>query len=277
MQQSITKLRKVIVTGANKGIGYEIAKLLYLEKDPYHIVITSRDINLGEKAIKNIRDNAPNSENKVELQQLEVNNEESINNFVNWVKESLGSFDVLVNNAGFGYNKTSIQDSVLTLNTNFFSLVDLTEKLLPFLSEDGKIIQISSGAGNLKNQGENVKKLLANPSLERKELFNIANDLLESTKNGQTNSLNWHELAYQNSKCLLNAYTRWVLPKVLQENQQCYSCTPGYCRTDMTSPDATLSAEEGAMTAVYLVKLPFTKNPDLHTKFFRGQNTESYE
>jgi len=277
MQQNIAKLRRVIVTGANKGIGYEIAKLLYLEKDPYHIIITSRDTNLGEKAIESIRNTLPTSENKVELKQLEVNNEESINKFVSWVKDSFGSFDVLVNNAGFGYNKTSVEDSVLTLNTNFFSLINLTEKLLPLLSEDGKIVQISSGAGNLKNQGEKVKQLLANSSLTREDLFKTAEDLLESTKNGQPNSLDWNNLAYQNSKCLLNAYTRWVLPKILKENQQCYSCTPGYCRTDMTSPDAPLSAEQGAMSPLYLIKLPFIKNDDLHTKFFRGQNIESYE
>jgi len=75
----------------------------------------------------------------------------------------------------------------------------------------------------------------------------------------------------------VNAYNRWILPKILKENQQCYSCSPGHCRTDMTSPDAPFSAEQGAMTPLYLVKLPFVKNNDLHTKFFRGQNVESYE
>jgi len=275
--QSATKPRTIIVTGANKGIGYEIVKGLYSDQNSYSIILTSRNLELGQEAKNKIIESFPNSKNKIEVYQLEVNEPKSVEKFVTWIKDTIHKVDVLVNNAGYGYNKPSLEDSLLTLQTNYFSLVQLTEKLLPFLSEDGKIIQISSGAGNLKNQGEKIKEKLSDPNLTKESLTTIAEDLFENTKSRKVVDLGWNEQAYHNSKCLLNAYTRWVLPTLLKGNQQCYSCTPGYCRTDMTSPDATLSAEEGAQTAIFLVKLPFVKDEVFHTKFFRNNKCESYD
>lgn len=278
MMQSTAALRKVIITGGNKGIGYEIAKHLYSDQSAnYQIILTARNTELGEDAKRQIIESVSETQSNIEVKQLEVNDEKSVSAFVEWVKNTLKDVDVLINNAGYFHKKPDPEGLMLTLSTNFFSVVNLTEKILPSLTDDGKIIQISSGMGKLHVQGTEIKDKLSNPVLTREELLKIANELYEKTRELKQVEAGWNENSYSNSKCLLNAYTRWVLPGMLKEQQQCYCCTPGYCRTDMTSPEATLSAEEGARTPVFLVKLPFVRDETYHTKFIRTNQSESYD
>ena len=149
---------------------------------------------------------------------------------------------------------------------------------MPFLSEDGKIVQISSLVGGLSFQGEKIQQRLKGPDLSREELFAIADELLEKVKENKYEALGWNTQHYHNSKCLLNAYTKFVLPKLLKDGQNCYNATPGYCKTDMTPPDAPRSADEGARTPILTIKLPAVKEQNPYRGYYEDEKlVETYE
>ena len=272
-----SKVRKIIITGANKGIGQAVAKLLYSEQDPYHIILTSRDIQRGQEAAKQIADSGSDSKSTIEVQQLDVNDSTSVDAFLAAVKDSHKEIDVLINNAGYNNKNASPEEAALILQTNFFSVVGLTEKMLPILAKDGKVIQVSSGYGGLNFQEQNVRDLVSVSSIRREDLMKLAEELREKTKEAKQTETGWNQQSYHNSKCLLNAYSRWVLPEVLKDDQQVYSFTPGHCKTDMGGWNAPITAEEGAKTAVFLVKLPFDKDETFNGKFFRNSALSSYD
>ena len=86
MQQS--QRRTILITGANKGIGYATVERLASEPTPYEIIVTSRDVKLGEKAVATIQSKYPQSSSALFYHQLDVNDERSVENLLNWVKDS---------------------------------------------------------------------------------------------------------------------------------------------------------------------------------------------
>ena len=267
--QSTNLLRTVIVTGANKGIGYSIVEKLLQESNPYDIILTARNPKLGEEAFGELSKKYASSKSKLTFQQLNISDPDSVTSFINWVKGERNSrVDVLVNNAGYGYTKEKVEERLDTININLLETIDLTEKLLPYLTNDGKIIMISSGLGALSNQGSKIQEALSHSSLTKESLIELTNQLIEKTKSLSHTELGWSHGTYDATKALLNAYTRWVLPKLLKGDQQCYTVAPGWCRTDMGGPHAPLTAEDGAKTPVYLISLPYKADESLNGKYF---------
>jgi len=273
MVDKVNTLRKIVVTGANKGIGFEIVRQLAELETPYHIILTSRNVERGKAALGQIKKLTPGS--KLEYQQLDVSDSQSIDTFVSWVKEALGEIDVLVNNAGFGWQKNTPEQGLEALKTNFLGAVELTEKILPFLSSDGKIINVTSESGQLCYQGDKIRKALSDSKLDRKRLFEIVEEYQKRIFDKTYTQLGWYRGHYNNTKCLLNAYTRWVLPNLLKDEQSCYCLDPGYCKTDM-APEGPLHVSEGAKTPIYLIKLPFKKNPKYNGQFFMYGKVSEY-
>ncbi len=274
--QATNSLRTVIVTGANRGIGYAIIERLLSEKTPFDIIFTARNNKLGQEAHQNLSNKYKASTSKLTFQQLDISNSGSIDEFVAWIKAERNSrFDVLVNNAGFGYLRESKQEQLDTININFFDTVDLTEKLLPYLSEDGKIINVTSENGLLSWQGKDIQKILSDPSMTREKLMELAKELRDKIKTGDFGKLGWSEI-YDDSKALLNAYTRWVLVKMIKGDQQCYCMDPGWCRTDMGGKGAPLAVERGADTPVYLIGLPFKFDEKYNGNFYMDRQVHKY-
>ena len=90
----------VLVTGGNNGIGYEACKAFYESPKSYIILMGSRSLEKGEAAIKKIKEEVPNSSNTLELIQLDVTSDESIQKAYEQIIKSPGRLDALVNNAG---------------------------------------------------------------------------------------------------------------------------------------------------------------------------------
>lgn len=90
----------IFVTGGNNGIGYETVKVLLESKQAYHILVGSRSLEKGNTAVENLRKEYPSSSSKLELVQVDLASDESIQKAYDQVESNHGRLDILVNNAG---------------------------------------------------------------------------------------------------------------------------------------------------------------------------------
>lgn len=81
MNSSSSKVRNIIVTGGNKGIGYEIIKGLYSNNFSCHIILTARNEKLGQESLEKIKSGCSSSKNSIEFRQLDINDEKSVDTF----------------------------------------------------------------------------------------------------------------------------------------------------------------------------------------------------
>ena len=138
-----------LVTGSSSGIGFETS--LALARNGYHTFATMRNLGKDEK-IKQIIEKEDLS---VEILELDVDSEESVNRAIKTVSEKKGRIDVLVNNAGYGMWGTvedvSIDEFKEQFETNFFSIIRLIQKVAPIMRKQGSgnIVNISSVAGRI--------------------------------------------------------------------------------------------------------------------------------
>jgi len=197
--------------------------------------------------------------------QLDVNDDKSVENLVAWIQENKKKIDVLINNAGVVYHGSNDEQKKLTVKTNFFSVVNLTEKLIPFLADDGKVLEVSSRVGQLALQGETLRNALSDASLTEEKLKEIANNIIELTQDFKPFSI-VSESSYPASKALLNAYVRYFLPLKVKSTQQVYAVHPGWVKSDLGGESAPGALEEGADTIVYLTNLPFNIHSEFHAR-----------
>ena len=138
-----------LVTGSSSGIGFETS--LALARNGYHTFATMRNLGKDEK-IKQIIEKEDLS---IEILELDVDSEESVNRAIKTVSEKKGRIDVLVNNAGYGMWGTvedvSINEFKEQFETNFFSIIRLIQKVAPIMRKQnsGNIVNISSVAGRI--------------------------------------------------------------------------------------------------------------------------------
>ena len=138
-----------LVTGSSSGIGFETS--LALARNGFHTFATMRDLDKDEK-IKQIIEKEDLS---IEILELDVDSEESVNRAIKTVSEKNGRIDVLVNNAGYGMWGTvedvSIDEFKEQFETNFFSIIRLIQKVAPIMRKQssGNIVNISSVAGRI--------------------------------------------------------------------------------------------------------------------------------
>lgn len=223
----MTETRIAMVTGANRGIGLEIVK--QLSRGGMLAVLCSRDVENGKQAASKLASEGL----EPPVVALDVTDDDSVANAVAEVMHLFGRIDVLVNNAaiqreGMTAEQASILDvspqlAMDVFNANTLGPLRLTKAVVPIMrkGEYGRIVNISSGAGQLAEMGAGF------PS-------------------------------YRMSKAALNALTRVTAselgPSPIKVNAMC----PGWVRTDMGGPDATRSVEQGAETAIWLATLPDT-------------------
>ena len=138
-----------LVTGSSSGIGFETS--LALARNGFHTFATMRDLGKDQK-IKQIIEKEDLS---IEILELDVDSEESVNQAIKTVSEKKGRIDVLVNNAGYGMWGTvedvSIDEFKKQFETNFFSIIRLIQKVAPIMRKQGSgnIVNISSVAGRI--------------------------------------------------------------------------------------------------------------------------------
>jgi len=214
-----------LITGANKGIGFEIAR--QLARRGITVLAGARDKIRGEEAVERLRKEGAT----VHLILIEQTAEDTINAAVEEVDRRFGRLDVLINNAAIlidqGGRAATLDDDVLTrtLATNVNGVVNVTRAFLPLIrkSEAGRIVNMSSSGGSLAQISEGVQNFAP---------------------------------AYQISKAALNAFTVLLAKELADTRIKVNSACPGWVKTDMGGPGAPGTVEEGADTPVWLATLP---------------------
>lgn len=212
--------KSALITGANKSIGFETAKQLLALG--YKVFIGSRDKERGQKAIDEL--NAEGFDD-VEVIQIEVTDEASINNAASVLSEKIPHLDVLINNAGipgiFPQEASLVsQENIRTVfDTNFFGMIQTTQAFLPLLkkSNEPRIVNVSSDLGSLGNH--------TNPDYDHYDV---------------------KLTAYCSSKTALNAYTVMLAYELRDTNFKVNSVNPGYTATDFNHHQGPKSVQEGA-------------------------------
>ncbi|MGB9475154.1 MAG: SDR family oxidoreductase [Candidatus Udaeobacter sp.] len=225
-------MKTALITGANKGIGYEVAR--QLAGKGFHVFVGARDRGAGRKAATEIAKQG----GKAIFLEIDVADSASVTAAAREFAKTADRLDVLVNNAGIIVDGDDaileISDELLrkTLETNTLGALRVTRDFVPLLkkSKAPRVINVSSGGGQLTGGADG-----------------------------------WSP-AYCISKTALNGVTSQLataLPK-FAVNSVC----PGWVRTDMGGQDASRSVEEGADTIVWLA----TEAPQkLNGKFLRDR------
>jgi NAD(P)-dependent dehydrogenase (short-subunit alcohol dehydrogenase family) len=222
--------RIALVTGANKGIGYETAR--QLAQAGVHVLLGSRDAARGQEAAHKLAKEGLS----VESLTIDVRDEASIERARREVADKHGRLDILVNNAGIMLDKFDKAPSEQplstwreTFDTNLFGLVAVTQAFLPLLREShaGRIVNVSSVLGSLAEHLDPTSPYYA---------FKVP--------------------AYNVSKSAVNAWTIHLAYELRGTRIKVNAIHPGYVQTDMdTLKQAPLTASEGARTSVRLALL----------------------
>ncbi|WP_027087902.1 SDR family NAD(P)-dependent oxidoreductase [Cohnella panacarvi] len=221
--------RIALVTGANKGIGLEIARQLGGQHG-VTVLLGARDEARGQEAAGGLRAEGI----AAEFVRLDVLDHQSIDRAAEFIEGKYGRLDILVNNAGiFLEEKPPSENDVATLlqvyDTNVFGVFRTTQAMLPLLrkSAGGRIVNMSSSLGSL--------------TLNSDSGFELASFLV---------------LGYNSSKTAVNALTVFFANELRGARIKVNSADPGYCATDMTGHAGSRSPAQGAIAAVRLATLP---------------------
>ncbi|MET7329048.1 SDR family oxidoreductase [Nonomuraea sp. NPDC005650] len=213
-----------LITGANKGIGHEIARLL--AEQGVTTIVGARDEERGRAAGERLGQ---------PYVRLDVTDEASVASAAKWVEQEYGRLDILVNNAGITGGFADPRPSATpagalreVYETNVFGVVTVTNAMLPLLreSEAGRIVNMTSELGSL------------GMAMDRESPFWDVNII-----------------AYNSSKTALNMITVCYAKELMDTPIKVNAANPGYCATDLNGHMGFRTAEQGAAIAVRLATL----------------------
>jgi NAD(P)-dependent dehydrogenase (short-subunit alcohol dehydrogenase family) len=213
-------IKIALVTGGNRGIGYELVKQLALKS--FKVILASRDPELGHEAAQKLNE----SNLDVSFVEMDVENQESIRQAAITVNERYGRLDVLINNAGVyldeNKNLVAMDSSILkrTMATNFFGAYHVIRSFIPIMVKQGfgRIINVSSEYGVLSE--------MSYPGVG----------------------------AYKLSKLALNGLTRLVAAEI-QGDIKINAVDPGWVSTDMGGPSAPRTPKQAAESILWLTTI----------------------
>jgi NAD(P)-dependent dehydrogenase (short-subunit alcohol dehydrogenase family) len=221
-------MKIAVVTGGNRGIGFEVCR--QLAKLGIKVVLTSRDVEKGKKAAISLQDEGL----PVEFFKLEVSNYQEDIALHDYLKQKYGKLDILVNNAGIMPEKVKenqgidedifhldYQEIEQTIHINSVAPLMLSHTLLPLMivNQYGRIVNVSSTLGQMSSMGAGY-------------------------------------IGYRISKTALNAITKILAAEVRQHNILVNSVCPGWVKTEMGGSHAPLTVQQGADTIIWLATAP---------------------
>ncbi len=219
-----------LITGANKGIGFQTARLLGARG--MTVLAGARDESRGLAAERALREGGADAR----FVQLDVTDAKSVTRAAEWVEAEFGRLDVLVNNAGIARREGSGPPSQTTLaalrdtyETNVFGVVAVTNAMLPLLrrAPAGRIVNLSSELGSITSMTAPGSPMAGMASIP-----------------------------YPSSKTALNMVTAMYATELRDTPIKVNAANPGYCATDLNGNSGFLTAEQGAEVSVHLATLP---------------------
>jgi NAD(P)-dependent dehydrogenase (short-subunit alcohol dehydrogenase family) len=211
-----------LISGANKGIGYEIAHGLGAKK--IKVLVGARDASRGEEAVQKLKAEGADAR----FVELDVTNLETIRRAAEQIEKEFGRLDILINNAGIAEWGTKPSNVDLAkvrevYETNFFGPIALIQALLPLLqkSKHGRIVNVSSSLGSLT--------LSSDPNSPFADFL---------------------ALGYNTSKSALNSMTIQFAKELKDTPIKVNAICPGYCATDINGNSGPRSAAQGAAAAI---------------------------
>ena len=213
-----------VVTGANRGIGFEICRQLARDHG-FHVVLAGRDAAKVAAAVRVLQGEGHDVAGYV----LDITDAASATAFGAWIQESYGTIDVLVNNAGilleriYGDTENIETDALdvdidvvrTIFDTNLLGPLRVLQTLVPLMRAGGRIVNMSSQMGQFAWADSNM-------------------------------------VGYRLSKTALNGLTANLAGSLKARGISVNCCCPGWVRTDMGSKFAMIDVEEGAQTPVGL-------------------------
>jgi carbonyl reductase 1 len=232
--------RTALITGGNRGIGQQVARLL--ASDGWDVLIGARAKQKGDAAAARLREETGG---RVKAVELDVTSDASVAAAAQKLRDGAIRIDALVNNAGT-YGGARGPDGVARIiETNFFGPLRVTLGLLPLLRDGATITNVTSGLGALANLDAAHRKLLASPALTRDALVAELHAFVRASDPG------WGTDAYGVSKAALNALTRIEALELAARNIRVNATCPGWVRTDMGGRGAPRSVEQGAASVLF--------------------------
>lgn len=260
---SVTKQqRAILVTGANKGIGFHVVQKLLKDSSPENTIILlgSRDRARGEEALKKL-----GHPSNVHLIQLDMSSTDSIQQTVNEIQTKYpDQLEIVINNAGVALRELNVEAARKSFAVHYYGIKLLNELLYPLIRENGRIINVSSQGGPilLNETSKELQERYTSSSLAIGELDLLVEQFISAVETNTLADIGYHchtyPPVYGISKVALNALTQieareWAATK----NLLVIAVTPGYCATDMTFNAATArSPELGADSILHAVYTP---------------------
>ncbi|HEX7666555.1 MAG TPA: SDR family oxidoreductase [Polyangiaceae bacterium] len=224
----MTTTKTALITGANKGIGKEIAR--QLGKKGFTVWLGCRDAARGEAAVADLR------KEKIDAHvlALDVTNDASVKAAATTLAKTNDALDVLVNNAGIavgGYvppTEASLDDMRAVYEVNVFGAMRVTQAFVPLLrkSGQGRIVNMSSSLGSIAEQ-------------------------LDMTSGTYGVNL----VGYNSSKSALNMITVAFAKELAAHGIKVNAANPGYVATDLNDNRGYRTVEQGARVAVHLATI----------------------
>ena len=242
--------RVALVTGGNRGLGLETCR--QLGRAGFRVIATSRNEGEGVAAVEALRKDGVNAQRE----KLDVADPCSVAALAERLALRGEVLDVLVNNAGVALKGFDAVIAERTMAINFRGAMTTTDVLAPAIRENGHIVMVSSGLGELSGLNESLRRRFANPSIDRKALLTLVDEFVRDVVEGTHAERGWPSSAYRVSKIALNALTRIVARELSPRGILVNAVCPGWVRTDLGGPNAERGVKEGASGIAWAAMLP---------------------
>ena len=245
--------RIILVTGANRGIGLAVVKKFSTDFPKDIIILGSRERKRGEEALISL-----GSPTNVQVIELDTSSKESIDKAAAEIQQKYKYLDIIINNAGIARMDASLESTKATMETNYFGVRWLNDKLIALVRENGRIVNVSSGFAcyALYGTSKELHAKYSSDTLTADEIDSSINALLKAVEMSEPDKAGFDMRfgSYGASKAALNALTRVEARDWKNRNVLVFSVCPGFCSTDLNNhAEGARDPASGAESIAYVV------------------------